>query len=171
MLLKEEGGLGLANIQQRDIALKIQWILKILENPKMENLANELIGNPIGKLLWSCTLDPQDVNQVFPKAPEFWKHVMHGWFNTTMHEPTNKQEIKDQIIWFNSNLQIGNKPTFNRKLYKEGLIKIQDILDDSDDLLSFTEFGEKFKTKDYVFYYGLKNAIPWYWKEMLKVEG
>ena len=128
-LSKQEGGLGLANFQARDMALKANWVIRVINNAKLRNLANVLIGNPIDNDLWHCRLHKNDVNICFPHSSPFWRDVMFSWFDSTFDYLYSVEEFRNQIIWFNSELRIGNKPIFNKELNEKGLHKVSNLLD------------------------------------------
>ena len=56
MGLKEFGGLGLVDIRNRDQALKAQWIVKILHETKLKELAYLILENQMGDQIWEAQL-------------------------------------------------------------------------------------------------------------------
>ena len=99
--LKEEGGTGLTNLQTKDQSLKLVWVYKLQGSEKLSSLANELLGNPMGDLLWQANLASADVKCLFPGSC-FWRDVLIYWAEWHFDTPAGKAEILEQILWFNS---------------------------------------------------------------------
>ena len=68
---KEEGGLALFSIDNRDLALKIKWIFKLEQDPMLNLLANDALENNMGSTIWNCTIRPQDI-QLVTNRQNFW---------------------------------------------------------------------------------------------------
>ena len=60
-MLKDYGGLGLANMLNRDRASKAHWPLKVSTKSSLKKLVYRLIDNPLDDLLWQCQLDKKDI--------------------------------------------------------------------------------------------------------------
>ena len=89
---KEAGGAGLINFELKDKALKIGWIFKLIKDPKLANLAYEIMPNPIKDLVWQINLDPDHIRLFFRKG--FWSDVLYAWMGFTRQD-------KLQICWIN----------------------------------------------------------------------
>ena len=73
------------------------------------------------------------------------------------------QEILQEDIWFNSNILIGNKPTYNKEWDEAGIRCIQNLVE-GNSLMSQETIKQKYKvTCDILFYNGLRTAIPRSW--------
>ena len=59
--LKENGGAGLIDLIVKEKSLKIPWILKTYENSTIRNLADVILQNKIGPLLWEVNLSKKHV--------------------------------------------------------------------------------------------------------------
>ena len=132
---KADGGLGLVNLHNKDRALKIQWVFRIQQNPMIKALAYELMDNPIGDLIWEATLDKADI-KYFCTKENFWTDVLEVWGELNCYMPKNAQQVKNQMIWMNSNIRINDKPVVYGKWINSGIIKIKDILTESNSFLS-----------------------------------
>ena len=163
--LKEDGGLGLCDLEIKDKALKAQWPVKIQKNKKLENLADILIQNPIGKNFWRCNLKFYDISKVLPIKSPFWRDIVFTWSSVTYEIAMESQNhLKEQILWFNSHIRVENLPIFNSKWYQKGIIKIEDILNQDGKFMEFREFQGKYGINAFLQYYGLLSAIPAEWK-------
>ena len=170
MGLKHEGGLGLVDMENRDLALKAQWVFKMKDKEGIKNLANYQITNPLGETLWEVQLVKSNVKEVFKITNKFWLRVLEAWFDTSFDDPIGSEQVKNQIIWFNSNIRIGNKPIFNRYLFLKSLLGIVDLLGEDDKIINLTRYEEKFDTKDYITYHSIIHAIPKAWMALLDVK-
>ena len=166
--LKEDGGIGLVDLRNRDIALKAQWPLKLKEKSELRKLADLLIKNPIGETLWEVQLVPKEIKKLFPKAPRFWLNVLEAWFDTTFDNPLDSTQVLEQLIWYNSNVRQADLPIFNVKLYSKGVKYIKDLTKNGK-LMSFEEFAACYDFSDYVTFYGLMSVIPNAWKALLNM--
>ena len=80
-----------------------------------------------------------------------------------------KSYIKNELLWNNRKILIENKPVFYHKWYDAGIIKISDMLNQSNDFLKWHEFAVKFNLNvPFTKHYGLVNAIPKVWKANIK---
>ena len=168
MVPKQEGGLALVDLAARDKALKGQWVMQIGKNEKLANLAYTMIGNEIVHQLWECQLKTKDLRVLFSRVPVFWKDVMAAWFNLNEITPSTREQVCDQIVWYNSDIRIKDTPIFHKKLYVNGLVRIRDLLEEDFNLLDFRNFREKFHADLFLVYAGIRSAIPKSWKTMLK---
>ena len=139
--------------------LKAQWIPKILENPGIQNLADVALANPIGTLLWSTNISPQDVDIPWPQH-NFWKDALLSLAELHYIKAKDVQKIEEEIIWLNSNIRINNKPIKPNSLYKLGIVTVSDLMDDTGQFLSYEQVRSK-KQKDFSFteLYAIHNAI------------
>ena len=63
---KDNGGLGLVDLEARNAAIKISW-LKILENDnKAACLAYQFLDPEIGEDIWKCNINVRDVKKFLP---------------------------------------------------------------------------------------------------------
>ena len=154
-LAKDQGGLGLVSMADRDTAIKIGWINKLRANAKMKTLAYEVMGNPIGDLVWNIELEREEIGENFRNS--FCTEILDRWnyFNKTHFE---RPALSDQIIWFNSKIQIGNKPVFWKNWFEKGIIQISDLMN-NDQLLTTEQILVKFPDLPFIQIAGLRKAI------------
>jgi hypothetical protein len=86
-----------------------------------------------------------------------------------MKPPETTSDIQRSVIWLNLNIKIDNKMIFYRKLYKIGLLFVNDILDQNGNFISHRTLTERYGNHltEYEFMC-LKHAIPQSWKTLLK---
>ena len=122
------GGLGLVNLRKKQISLHVSWIKLIQENLGCKNLASYFLGRYVeDNTIWEFNLNSQDARKVFGNAG-FWAHVINGWAEYHFQIPQNEENIRDQMIFMNSNIKCGNeiitpKPNFPTTLKIDELMK------------------------------------------------
>ena len=121
--LPEDGGLGLVDIVRKDMAIKASWVKMVMEDKYPEGrvynyLIPELEGN-----IWCCNIAPHDVREM-PISNKFWKDVLYAW--ATYHYTAEKEQ-EQQIIWWNSNIRVQNKPIWYAECAKRGLMYVEQL--------------------------------------------
>ena len=167
--LKENGGLGLVDLANRDQALKAQWVIKIQTKLILKKLAQEIIQLDYD-WLWEAQLVKEDVNTLFVSVSAFWKSVLTAWFDTNFQDPIDGNQVKEQIIWLNSNIRIGGKPVVITELEEKGIHRIKHLLNCENHLLSWEEARIKFDLKNFLVYQSTVAAILTSWKKLLHEE-
>ena len=98
---------ALFNIRNKDHALKGSWVFKLKENSVEKWLANTLMENKIGDNVWQSIMRPEDIKLTVSKQ-NFWMDVRYAWSKLTFDGPLSKDQVKNQFLWLNSNIQVGN---------------------------------------------------------------
>ena len=49
-------------------------------------------------------------------VPKFYEQLLDIWYSIHNKEPMTVEETLQEDIWFNSNILIGNKPIYNKKM-------------------------------------------------------
>ena len=144
--------------------LKYQWIFKIQDLPAMQEMAYFLMQNPIGNLIWLVHLKRSHAMQLFPRK-NFWTNLLYNWLNTSYRYPTSKNDVLQEIIWFNSNICIANAPIFYKSWFKKGIVTISDIVDTNGEIKGPNQLRDEFCLNTLItLVYGLWQAIPKAWK-------
>ena len=168
---KENGGLGLVNLENRDKALKAQWLFKLLQD---ENTLKRFQSFHNYKVeityLLSSSIASKDVDVLSPNLPWFWRDVMLSWSEVSYDCPLDKNETLDQNLWLNSNIRIGGKPIWNKKAYEAGMCTVRDIFDPQiHQLLTYDKVISKYgNCINFITYRGLTEALPQMWKINVK---
>ena len=169
---KFNDGLGLVNMIQKDHALKIQWVHRLLKmdhNNITKIIAYDLMENPIKDLIWQTQLHVEDV-KTLSKAENFWIDVLTSWCHLNyLEEMTSKSQVLSQVIWFNSNIKIDNKPIFYKNWYKAGITILQDLYNINGSFKQVGEIEKDYKIKVcFTELEGIKAALPDLWKFWLE---
>ena len=102
--LKEEGGLGLVDLEKKEAALKLAFVFNTKDVIDIRNLANELLGNQLGELFWELNLRPEDANYA-ATGSGYWNDCSLLARQYCMTAPLGAYEVKNQVIWYNSNIK------------------------------------------------------------------
>ena len=97
----------------------------------------------------------------------FLKNILADWFSLK-EEPTVVADVQREVLWNNQHIKIGNKSLFNKTLYNNGLLYINDIINREGKFLTHVELTYKFGNHITLYNYTcLKDAIPKKWRKML----
>lgn len=163
---KKNGGLGLSDLNKRDISLKTQWVQRVFKDSCVKNFAMYFLNTPVMNTIWQCALSVKDVKYV-TQCKNFWYDVLCAWCQFNFKSPTGRNEIMEQIIWFNSHIRIENKPFCKTNMFKAGIVKITHLLDETFKFYSVDTFRAKFPNINYIDYIATIRAIPMQWKQVL----
>ena len=123
---KNEGGLSLFNLEQKYIALKVQWINVYYNNEEIRELAHQLLTCEYGEYTWQALLTERDVTLLFKES--FWSEVLIAWCKCRMLKPHCKARVLDMNIWLNSEIRIGNRPVYNRRAIENNFVKVSCLI-------------------------------------------
>ncbi len=168
----QNGGLKLPNLDTTLKANKITWVKRLTladDNCMWKILAKHAFKIDV-KLLFEINATFADLQSILKtNLNSFWRDVLKAWCDYNYKDPMDKYSIQHQVIWYNSFIRINAKPCFYKKWLEKGVCKIKDLMKNGDSFLSFVEFKNKYDIAcDYLSYYGLIQAIPKPWKNILR---
>ena len=168
---KDDGGINMPSIECQDKSLKVAWIQRIFQS-RDENWCKTMFRHlPPGDLMiFKANLHPCDIvpNTLAPKS-NFWKSVLHSWSEIHYKEVNSRDDILDQMLWYNSHLKIQGKVFFYRQWYSKNINHIRDLYNDDFSLLSHNQFCEKYRINvPFLQYYSVISSIPRAWKVTLR---
>ena len=100
--------------------------------------------------------------------PIFWLDVLKQWCLYNFIQTNRTEDRINEILWFNSNIKIDNKVVYYKTCHEKNIIYLKDLLDQNGNLMSFSDFQAKYKTRlTFLHYLGLLGAIPNRYKELL----
>ena len=82
-------------------------------------------------------------------------YILSEWYSLKQ-EPTLVDDIQREVLWNNRFITIGNKRLYNKNVYKNGLIFINDIINEQ----LINKFGQFITQYDYLC---LKDAKRYQW--------
>ena len=161
--LKNEGGAGLANLKAKTISLQLGWMIKNLKTEEITNLAQEAMQHELGNLVWEASLNSKDTQIYFPQE-NYWCKLFRTWAKLAYELQNSGAEIRNQIIWYNSNIKVGGNILNNVKMLKAGIVRIGDLLTKQEDFMTQQELECKYSVNiSFTTYYGWMKAIPHEW--------
>ena len=166
---KENGGLGLMDLEAKDRALKTNWIVRIHKSEILYEISNLFLKNEVGSIIWKSNLKRNDIKGIV-EDKNFWTDVWICWNDLTYKTPTSEDQVKKQSPWLNSEIRIENKPIVWKHWLEKGVKTVGDLVEERS-FISTVQLNQKFNYHfPFTEYYGLVNAIPVQWKRSLKEE-
>ena len=160
------GGLRMPNLYHFIQSQNVNWIKRLLANQSTLpfNYISTFIHMPLEHYL-KCNPDPNDLPR---NLPTFYKLILSSWF-ALKQEPSTIANVQREIIWNNKFITVNNKSLFNKNLYREGLIFVNDLIDNNGSFISHqtlvNTFGNNINFFEYIC---LKDAIPQKWRQLLR---
>ena len=157
----KQGGLGLVSIHKREISLKSSWIKIVHNNEKIANLAYTALKLPrsIGELIWQCNLNKKDIKNMWEQG--FWTDVLCALSETNCCA----DKIQRRVIWYNSDIRIGDRPILWERPLQKGLLSVEDLFENKK-LISI-EYAQETFGLNYIELYQLWYALPKTYKNYL----
>ena len=170
--VKTDGGLNLANLQMRDMSLKIEWIRRMYHSNDevLTKLAYYFINAEIKNgTFWQCNFSSQDAKKM-PIKSKFWRSVVVAWAEFNFHTPITEQEMSTQILWYNSYIKSAGSLLFIKSMYDVGILYVKDLVM-NDRFATYEELVELYGMPLNVMDYNkVVAAVPHMWKRAAVVE-
>ena len=167
---KANGGLKMVDLGIMEIALKVAWIRRIRQD---SDAAWKVIPeNAVGHLggfdfLLDCRYDLNLLQ--LHNLPPFYHSVLKYWQDYRSVISEDIIQVQNEIIWDNNNILMNHSTMFFKRWYKNGIIRIRDLLNVDFTFLSLDQFQRKYHLQvPFTTYYGLINSIPSSWRRKLK---
>lgn len=169
ILRYEQGGLKLCDLRTKNKAMKIAWIPKLLTDSQLAKLFEYFLPVP-AKLLLQCNINPKHLKR-FTIKNQFVKQLLYYWFELSYNVPKTKDQVLQQVIWFNSNTTLNNVWLNMPTAINAGIYTVANIFDvEQNRFLNTQEIMNTFHVKLNVLQlYKIIQSIPIYWKTMLRV--
>ncbi len=163
---RNQGGLKLVDLQKKDSALKIQWIKRLSKNENLAALAYYFLPKA-GELIWECNLHSKDIKHVMLNRG-FWYNVLCSWSNHNFSKKTEKNEIMNSIIWYNSEITVMGKPIVSKKCLDNNVLYVKDFVKNGRDFMTYDEFNAKHgRFLNFIEHMGIIKAIPSHMKDII----
>lgn len=168
----EQGGLNMTHLESFSYSLKIIWIKKLLNNLNISSWKTLILSTlelEGGNHIWYGNLHTQ---RILERMNPFWQNVLKMWAKIPRKTAITANEILMESLWYNRHIQIQNFPLFYPQWFRKNVKYLNDLVDDTGNLLSFIQFKEKFNiTVSFIEYYGLISLIPAEWKSIISRQG
>ena len=128
---KEDGGCGLVDLEKKQRAMKLTWVIKLLRKAEIKNIAYEILENKYGDDIWLAHLSRKDMESMFA-LDNFWGDVLKEW-NRLEDSYFQKEENKGaQSIWLNSQIKIGGKVVYWKNCIEQNIKYWRDLVVDGE---------------------------------------
>ena len=169
---KTKGGQRLFAIQQKNIALQIQWVKRIENNRFFNGCFFRNTKLPRCNFIFECNLNIKDVTHMMNVEKNLWYEIFIHWCKINFKNKIEEDEdIKKQILWLNSNIRVNNKPLYNQKCIDLNVLNIENICI-GNRIMSYVEFQERYDiaTMSWSEYNSLCKALTKAWKNHIAQE-
>ena len=166
-----EGGLKMPDIATKAEAWKVMWIKRAIQNP--EKIWVKILDKLLVKIKFIDLLrsDIVENKELYKNLPNFFIDILKTWKKLHIIKSDTAPEIKKQMIWFNSNITIENKPFIWEDWYVKGVVEIADILDKNNDFLSSAKLNEKYNLNcNFLQSLQIRKSLPYNWRQTLTNE-
>ena len=160
-----KGGLNMINFEDVVKSLKFSWVNRYCESAGSHWCArlDSLLSKVGGAFLFQCNFDLNLLN--LNNLPPFYKNILKVWQELNFKEPLNANEFKQEFLWNNRFIKTNGKTIYYKTWVNKDILKISDLLDNHDQILSFESFKRKFSVRcTFLDYAGVLAAIPKAWK-------
>ena len=107
-----------------------------------------------------CHVDSPQIN----KLPVFYREVLKQWQNSKYVFRNDTLPHRD-IICNNRSIMIDGKPFFYKSWFENNITRVEDLIDNNGNFLSFNQFSEQYQLKiPFILCFGLLSSIPTQWK-------
>ena len=156
----ENGGIRVIDFDIMLKALKLAWIPRLLrtsDNSSWCIIPKHYQFKGMGGLnfLLRCNYD----TNYFSDLPLFYKKIL-VFFNElkTLYSYDQKQEL---ILFNNKDILVDGKPIFLSEWFRKGILSINELLNETGNVLTFQEFRDKYSCEsNFLQYYQVVSAIP-----------
>ena len=161
----KEGGYKNIDISSKLLAIKISWTKRVLDDNfhPWKVLPTRLFAHLGGSSTFHYNLKLGDKCSTIVKTfPTFYQELIELWCKISYQEPSDFTQIYNQILWNNSFIVTQGKPILNLFFINKGISTVIDILNDTDNFLSWHLGKSKYNldNKDFISWIGLIESIP-----------
>ena len=166
--LVENGGLKLINLRAFNLTMKASWVPKLFFHADwFTSFAIKV--HPRLNLSLFPFMQLSSVQTLNYKG--FLFEVLDAWYKFQHVEPATPADVRQQILWNNSNITVDNKSIFQTALFNRNIIFVNDLLDTDGNVMSYAEFCLVYPNSCEQFQYQqLISAIPKAWKTLLNID-
>jgi len=158
------GGLNMPDIKSIIKSIKINFIKRLVDN---DTNCNKTASTILKTKDVTKFLSFKNNTGFLHELPPYYKQLLDMWYSVHNTKPTLTEDILIENIWYNENILIGNKPVFNKQWSMAGINFIQDLLHNKE-FITKEQLETKYAIRcDFLFYIGLKAAIPKSWIEKI----
>ena len=157
----EEGGLKMVDIYAFLASMKISWLRRIVDFNQTVSAWHSLY--PVLHYVEQFGYDYIRVCKENVKNP-FWLDVLEHYrklYITNHGENVSAVDVNVEPIHYNDNIKRGRETIYIREWANNGIIRVNDILDAHNHIISFNTFKDRFNVPhtNFIIYAGVTRAI------------
>ena len=172
----KEGGYKDVDTEVKIVALKIIWINKLMANDfhawkAIPNFVFDKIG--IRSVFHYNFKSLKNTSQKISLLPQFYQELVSFWESVSGKQPSCISEFVGQCIWNNTYIIKQGSTIFYTRLYKSGIMIINDLIDTEGNLTDWVSAKLKFELadQDMMRWLSIVQAIPSTWKKQISNYG
>ena len=114
-----------------------------------------------GAVIFKGNLNKNDLAKFIHISDPFTTEILKIWSEISYDDNiTSTENLLPLPLWQKSLVRIGNKPIYCKSWSSKGIQNVRHLMKDTDNLLSFTEFKERFDVKtNFLVYHGVVSCI------------
>ena len=118
--------------------------------------------------IWQCNINRKDIRKL--QQSGIWWDIWDAWSQHRFHSPQDKNEILNQVIWYNSHIKVLNSTIFYKQWADCGIIQIHDIYTSQHLMfLTYQEVTQLYGLGlSFLDYYTIVASVPQEWKFILR---
>lgn len=155
----DKGGLRMVDVNNFMNSLKLTWVRRVLvSTSKYITIVKEIYPYIYESFKFGSAFF--DIRR-FQIDNKFWKDVIYSMrlFSESI-QPVNWYEALSVPVWYNRNIKVGGSPVFYKKWMENGILFVNDLVDNNGELISFEMFQNKFSIQsNFLHFEGLVSSI------------
>ena len=163
----ENGGLKLIDLKSKVKSLTISWVRRLVDESlaKWKTIPKILYKSDDLNFYFSCNNLPLTENF----QPIFYKNVQHYWSEMMQVHELSSSIIKNQVLWNNRYITIQNKCFYWKKWKEVGIIKVNDLMENSN-FLSSNELSNKYNIQiNFLEVLQIRQSLPYAWRNQMNL--
>ena len=157
------GGAKLINVWIKDDSLKSSWVKHISEDKFLRILAFQHLDPNMEERIFDCNISENDIKVIFKDS--FWRDVLIAWAKIKYNHDPPLDQIKNQHIWYNSQIKHDGRVFKSNKGVRNNLLRIRDLLDaENTRFLPAEAIADRYNI-DVMMVNQILSAIPKDWKK------
>ena len=111
-----------------------------------------------------------NLNDSLNSFPKFCINIFHSWKNTFAFLSLTPSCLRSQLLWFNKDIKINNKPFHFQDFSKENINFVEHLYKPSGVFKSWNQIKTEYNLEEKMFYkwFQLYHEIPNQWKRTIK---
>ena len=150
-----EGGLRMIDLDSQIKGLRLGWMKRIFtsSNGTWKSYLQYILRRNGGVLLFNCNYNMVHVEI----TSKFYRELLQWWAD--FRESFTEEKDWELIIW-NNEVLIDNKPVYYRQYFRAGIICVHDLHFDVGNLTSFNRITSLIDKSNVLTWTGLRNSVP-----------